>query len=112
MELCPLTQLQHRIRLGSPLPFAIRDASSRLLLAKNQVVSDAGELSALVERGACVDVDELRGEIAATPPGQLPALWLRLAETLAHVLARMPAPDAPAALADAANELADRKSVV
>ena len=106
MELCPLTQLQHRIRLGSPLPFAIRDASSRLLLAKNQVVSDAGELSALVERGACVDVDELRGEIAATPPGQLPALWLRLAETLAHVLARMPAPDAPAALADAANELA------
>ena len=106
MELCPLTQLQHRIRLGSPLPFAIRDASSRLLLAKNQVVSDAGELSALVERGACVDVDELRGEIAATPPGQLPALWLRLAETLARVLARMPAPDAPAALADAANELA------
>ena len=106
MELCPLTQLQHRIRLGSPLPFAIRDASSRLLLAKNQVVSDAGELSALVERGACVDVDELRGEIAATPPGQLPALWLRLAETLARVLARMPTPDAPAALADAANELA------
>ncbi len=106
MELCPLTQLQHRIRLGSPLPFAIRDASSRLLLAKNQVVSDEGELSALVERGACVDVDELRGEIAATPPGQLPALWLRLAETLARVLARMPAPDAPAALADAANELA------
>ena len=106
MELCPLTQLQHRIRLGSPLPFAIRDASSRLLLAKNQVVSDEVELSALVERGACVDVDELRGEIDATPPGQLPALWLRLAETLAHVLARMPAPDAPAALADAANELA------
>ena len=106
MELCPLTQLQHRIRLGSPLPFAIRDASSRLLLAKNQVVSDAGELSALVERGAFVDVDELRGEIAATPPGQLPALWLRLAETLARVLVRMPAPDAPAALADAANELA------
>ena len=106
MELCPLTQLQHRIRLGSPLPFAIRDASSRLLLAKNQVVSDEGELSALVERGACVDVEELRGEIAATPPGQLPALWRRLAETLARVLARMPAPDAPAALADAADELA------
>ena len=106
MELCPLTQLQHRIRLGSPLPFAIRDASSRLLLAKNQVVSDEVELSALVERGACVDVDELRGEIDATPPGQLPALWLRLAETLARMLARMPAPDAPAALADAANELA------
>jgi hypothetical protein len=106
MELCPLTRVQHRIRLGSPLPFSIRDASSRLLLAKDQVVSDESELEALVERGACVDVDELREEIAATPPERLPALWRRLAESLARVLARMPAPDAPEALADAANELA------
>ena len=106
MELCPLTRVQHRIRIGSPLPFSIRDASNRLLLAKDAVVSDAHELEALVERGACVDVDELRGAIAATPPEQLPALWRRLAETLAGVLARMPAPDAPDALADAAEELA------
>ncbi len=106
MELCPLTRVQHRIRIGSPLPFSIRDASSQLLLAKDAVVSDAHELEALVERGACVDVDELRGAIEATPPEQLPALWRRLAETLAGVLARMPAPDAPDALADAAAELA------
>ena len=60
MELGPLTKVQHRIRIGSPLPFSIRDASSQLLLAKDQVVSDPHELEALVERGACVDVDELR----------------------------------------------------
>ena len=41
MELCPLTQVQHRIRIGSPLPFSIRDAGSHVLLAKDQVVSDA-----------------------------------------------------------------------
>jgi hypothetical protein len=109
MELCPLTRVQHRIRIGRPLPFSIRDASSRLLLAKDTVVSDEHELEALVEGGACVDVEELRDahpEIDALPPEQLPARWRRLGETLAGVLARMPAPDAPAALADAASELA------
>jgi hypothetical protein len=109
MELCPLTRVQHRIRIGSPLPFSIRDASNQLLLAKDAVVSDEHELEALVEGGACVDIDELRDahpEIDAVPTEQLPALWRRLGQTLAEVLARMPAPDAPEALADAASELA------
>jgi hypothetical protein len=109
MELCPLVRLQHRLHIGSPLPFSIRDASSRLLLEKNEVLRDAAQLEALVERGACVDIDELpdpRAEIAATPPAQLPALWRRLGQSLARVLARMPAPDAPGALAEVADELA------
>ena len=109
MELCPLTCVQHRIRLGCPLPFSIRDASSQLLVAKDQVVSDEHELEALVERGACVAVEELHephAEIAAAPPEQLPALWRRLGQTLARVLASMPSPQAPEALADAAGELA------
>jgi hypothetical protein len=106
MELCPLTKVQHRIRIGSPLPFSIRDASSRLLLAKDQVVTDPHELEALVEGGACVDVDELRASGEAPAPEQLMRQWRLLAGTLARVLARMPAPDAPAALADAARELA------
>ena len=109
MELCPLTQVKHRIRIGRPLPFSIRDASSRLLLAKDQVVSDRMELEALVEGGACVDVDELRdapADAESTSPEQLLAEWRELAAGLARVLARMPAPDAPAALDDAARELA------
>ena len=71
MELCPLTKVQHRIRIGSPLPFSIRDASNQLLLAKDAVVSDPHELEALVERGACVDVDELRASGDPPAPEQL-----------------------------------------
>jgi len=109
MQLCPLTRVQHRIRLGTPLPFSIRDATSRLLLAKDQVVRDADELEALVVGGACVDVEEL-AEVPAEPdaasPAQLLARWHELAAALARVLARMPAPDAPAALDGTARDLA------
>ena len=69
MELCPLTRVQHRIRIGSPLPFSIRDASNRLLLAKDAVVSDEHQLEALVEGGACVDIDELLTTLLSRPPG-------------------------------------------
>ncbi|HEY9029573.1 MAG TPA: hypothetical protein VIP05_35120, partial [Burkholderiaceae bacterium] len=106
MELCPLTQVQHRIRIGSPLPFSIRDASSRLLLAKDAVVTDPHELEALVEGGACVDVDELRAAGDPPSPEQLVRQWRLLATSLAGVLARMPARDAPEALDAAARELA------
>jgi len=109
MQLCPLTRVQHRIRVGTPLPFSIRDADSRLLLAKHQVVSDADQLEALVVGGACVDVAELRdapAEPDAASPAQLLARWQELAATLARVLARMPALDAPAALDGTARDLA------
>jgi len=108
MELCPLAKVQHRIKFGSPLPFSIHDASSKLLLAKNQVVSDEHQLEALVERGACVNVDELRGvraEIYGAPPELLPSLWHKLADMLSRVLTGMPSPGAPAALDEAARYL-------
>jgi hypothetical protein len=109
MELCPLAKVQHRIKFGSPLPFSIHDASAKLLLAKNQVVSDEHQLEALVERGACVNVDELRGvraEIYAAPPELLPSLWRKCADMLSRVLAGMPSPEAPAALDEAARYMA------
>ncbi len=109
MQLCPLTRVQHRIRLGTPLPFSIRDATSRLLLAKDQVVSDAEQLEALVVGGACVDVEELADTPAkpdAASPAQLLARWHELAASLARILARMPAADAPAALDGTARDLA------
>jgi hypothetical protein len=109
MELCPLAKVQHRIKFGSPLPFSIRDASSKLLLAKNQVVSDEHQLEALVDRGACVNVDELRGvraEIYGAPPELLPSLWRKCADMLSRVLASMPAPGAPEALDETARYLA------
>ena len=109
MELCPLAKVQHKIKLGSPLPFSIRDAASKLLLAKNQVVADVGQLEALMDRGAFVNLDELRGaraEVYNAPPELLPSLWRKLVDQLSRVLLGMPSPQAPQALDDAARYLA------
>jgi len=108
MELCPLAKVQHKISLGQPLPFSIRDGSSKLLLAKNQVVADDEQLEALLERGAFVSLDELRGaraEIYNAPPADLPTLWRKLADGVSRVLTSMPSPSAPQALDDAARYL-------
>ncbi len=108
MELCPLSQLQHRIRFGCPLPFSIRDRASRLILAKNAVVADEGQLEALIDRGAVVDLDELRGaraEVDAAAPEGMPALWRKLGDQLSRVLAGMPSPQAPDALDEVARYL-------
>ena len=109
MELCPLAKVQHRIKIGSPLPFSIRDGASKLLLAKNQVVADENQLEALMDRGAFVNLDELRGaraEVYNAPPELLPALWRKLRDQLSRVLLGMPSPQAPQALDDAARYLA------
>lgn len=54
----PLTALGDLMAPGEPLPFRILDAQGRLLLAAGQRVLDARQLSALLERGACVDQEE------------------------------------------------------
>ncbi len=108
MELCPLAKVQHRIKLGSPLPFSIRDSASKLLLAKNQVVKDESQLEALMDRGAFVNIDEMRGaraEVYNAPPELLPALWGKLCDQLSRVLLGMPSPHAPQALDEAARYL-------
>jgi hypothetical protein len=106
MELCPLEKFQHRIQVGRPLPFSVRDGARRLLRAKDEVIADAGELEALAGGGAFVDLDELRGaEIRDAAPAALPALWRKLADQLSRVLAGMPSPQAPQALDDAARYL-------
>ena len=109
MELCPLAKVQHRIKLGSPLPFSIRDSHSKLLLAKNQIVKDEDQLESLMDRGAFVNLDELRGaraEIYGAPPELLPSLWRKLGDQLSRILLGMPSPNAPEALDDAARYLA------
>ena len=109
MELCPLAKVQHRIKLGAPLPFSIRDGASKLLLAKNQIVADESQLEALMDRGAFVNLDELRGarsEVYNAPPELLPSLWRKLGDQLSRVLLGMPSPQAPQALDDAARYLA------
>ena len=116
MELCPLEKVQHRIKLGVPLPFSVRDRASRLLLARHQVIVDEDQLEALKDRGAFVNLDELRSaraEIYEAPVQTLPGLWRKLAEQVSRVLLGMPSPQAPQALDDAARilvALCDRAS--
>ena len=109
MELCPLAKVQHRIQIGAPLPFSIRDSSTHLLLAKDQIVANEDQLEALLDRGAFVDLDELRGaraEVYNAPPELLPSLWRTLGEQLSRTLMAMPNADAPQNLDDAARCLA------
>jgi len=107
MQLCKLEKLQHRIQVGAPLPFSVRDGARRLLRAKNDIIADAVELAALTGSDAFVDLDEQRGaEIQEAAESALPALWRKLADQLSRLLAGMPSPQAPQALDDAARYLA------
>ena len=78
MPLAPLATVQHRVQLGQPLPFGVRDADGTLLLARGQLVHSPTQLEALMARGAVVELHELID--AATlarqaPRRQLPGLW-------------------------------------
>jgi hypothetical protein len=92
MQFAALSTVKHRIRVGVPLPFNVRDADHTLLLARGQRVVDQAQLEALFERGALVDLTELkatpREEAREAPRKELPRLWhetlCRVADALAH----------------------------
>ena len=84
MELLKL--VQHQVRLGAPLPWNVRDAQGNLLLARGYLLADADQMTALLERGAFVDIEEVkavrRAEAAAAaaaaasgPPPTIFAMW-------------------------------------
>jgi HD-GYP domain-containing protein (c-di-GMP phosphodiesterase class II) len=78
MQCSPLSFVQQHIQVGVPLPFNIRDHDKTLLLAKGRRVDTEGQLRALLERGALVDIDELRSpadRIAQASAAELPGLW-------------------------------------
>ncbi|HLL12911.1 MAG TPA: HD domain-containing phosphohydrolase [Rubrivivax sp.] len=80
MQLAQLSSVKHRVHLGAPLPFNVRDADKTLLLARGQRIQSDEQLEALFSRGALVDLAELqtaREEISKAPRGQLPRLWQR-----------------------------------
>jgi len=56
----PLTEVHDLIAPGRPLPFKVLDGQGRLLLAAGQRVLDLRQLQALLERGACVEYEEVR----------------------------------------------------
>jgi HD-GYP domain-containing protein (c-di-GMP phosphodiesterase class II) len=89
MPYAALTDVQHRIRAGLPLPFNVRDADGSLMLARNQVLQSDEQVQALCERGALVDLDELRGpleKVQQAKPEELPGLWRTHMEGLSQRL--------------------------
>jgi HD-GYP domain-containing protein (c-di-GMP phosphodiesterase class II) len=55
-----LRLVQGQVRVGQPLPFGVRDEHGKLLLAQGHVVDSEAQLTALLERGATVDIEEVR----------------------------------------------------
>lgn len=56
-----LLKLAHTmVRLGAPLPWAVRDATGTLLLAQGHVLENAEQLTLMLKHGAFVDAEEAR----------------------------------------------------
>ena len=93
MQLAQLSSVKHRVHLGSPLPFNVRNADKTLLLARGQKIESSEQLEALFTRGALVDLAELqsaRDEVMKAPRQQLPRLWQRCLVQLAQTLLNLP----------------------
>jgi HD-GYP domain-containing protein (c-di-GMP phosphodiesterase class II) len=105
MQFAELSTVKHRVHLGAPLPFNVRNADHTLLLARGQQVESAEQLHALFERGALVDLAELqsaRDEIMKAPRDLLPKLWTRAITQVAQTLLLATEPTFREALTEAA----------
>jgi HD-GYP domain-containing protein (c-di-GMP phosphodiesterase class II) len=75
-----LRLIQSQVKLGEPLPWGVRDEHGKLLLARGQVIVNEAQLAALLERGASVDIEEVRAaasraEAEARRPVSLFGQW-------------------------------------
>lgn len=89
MQVKPFSVVQHRVRLGSPLPFSILGKEGELLLAKGQTLNSEEQLQALLERGALVDRDEAdsgRKDPSKADKNQLPGLWSQTLDQMNRML--------------------------
>lgn len=105
MQLAALSTVTHRIRIGAPLPFGVRDRQRTLLLERGQVIGSAAQLDALLERGALVDLAEagiLATEVREAPRTELPRLWQQTLARVSEALARCGDESFRAALDEAA----------
>ena len=91
MKLLPLEQFVNQLQPGVALPWGVRDASGKLLLARGRIVADASMLTALIERGMFVDAEEISrvaSEAAANKVKEesLPTRWESLQARLSTLL--------------------------
>jgi hypothetical protein len=89
MQFSPLASLKHRVSVGIPLPFNVRDADETLMLARGKIVSNLAQLEALFERGALVDMAELLTpmvEVGSARREELPKLWTQCFDRVGQTL--------------------------
>jgi hypothetical protein len=78
MQFSQLSAVKHRVTVGAPLPFNVRNGDGTLLLARGQVIGTHDQMEALFRRGCLVDIAELRtpaDAIRLAPAEALPGLW-------------------------------------
>jgi HD-GYP domain-containing protein (c-di-GMP phosphodiesterase class II) len=93
MRLIELESVKHRLQVGVPLPFNVRQSDHTLLLARGQVLVGVEQLQALFERGMLVDLGELETaahRVLKAPPEQLPALWEESIDAATQALHALP----------------------
>jgi hypothetical protein len=90
MKLVPLQEVAAKLRVGAPLPFGVRDAQGKLLLARGLLVASEQMLQALLDRGVFVDLDEVRegrgAALAPTPGEDFFGRWQALQTRLSGLL--------------------------
>ena len=104
MQTTDLAAVKHRIRLGMPLPFNVRDADKTLLLARGQVLISNDQLGALFTRGALVDMAELQSpteRVRQAPRELLPRMWADGMSRVGEALLNAPHHSFKAAIEDA-----------
>ncbi len=105
MPYAELSAVKHRVQVGAPLPFNVRNADKTLLLARGQQIETFEQLEALFQRGALVDLAELqtpREQILKAPRELLPELWSHALNQLSLTLASATDPSFREALSKAA----------
>lgn len=84
-----------KVHLGEPLLWNVRDEQGKLLLSKGHVIASERQLDELLERGAFVDVEEVKASAQETQPPEakkvavppnLFGLWAQTAEDLRTLL--------------------------
>ncbi len=108
MQTTELAAVRHRIQLGAPLPFNVRNADATLLLARGHVIESHEQMDTLLKRGAIVDLAELttHADHARRAPRELlPKLWQEGLSRVGQALLHAPHHSFRAALEDAADPM-------
>ena len=87
---------REKVILGMPLPWNVRDAQGLLLLSRGHIVTTENQLDQILQRGAYVDIDEVRAAtLAAQAPPETPQvraapnlfdLWGKTSEALRNLM--------------------------